>query len=99
MVTGWRHSIELAIRHVRQPDQRMPVAAFHAFECPSDARPRQPSLDHRGLIHIKRIIQINEVEVAHGPIARQGAEGENEAPDQTAPSLPTTVLINHVQGS
>src|ERR1035438_7736246 len=89
MVTAGHYSIKLAIRHVRQPDQWIPVATFDALERPNDARPRQPLLDHRGLIHVQRIIDITEAIVARGPITGQDSEGEDEATDQAAPSSPS----------
>src|ERR1039457_5425132 len=94
MVTTRGYSTKLANRHVRQPDQRIPVATFHALECPNDPRPRQPFHDHRCLINIERIIEIDEAVAVDRPITGQDAEGEKQSNQPNEPSLPITRQIS-----
>ena len=61
MVRAWIHSKELAIDHVRNCRERMPVLGMNVGERPCDAAPRQSCAHVRIVEHVKRVVVINEL--------------------------------------
>src|ERR1051325_1053702 len=79
MMTGRVDAEKLAIEHVRQPGQRMPVAGVGGAESGTNRVPMQPAQDHRVFGHIVRIIIIDEAVLKHGPIGGKGECAQEEA--------------------
>jgi len=68
MVPPRAQTEELAVEHVRNPGQRMPVGGVTRSQSPAHALARQARLDVRVVEHVGRVI------VVHKPIARRGPE-------------------------
>src|ERR1700736_2832723 len=64
MVRAWIHSKQLAIEHVRNRRERMPVLGMNMSEGPLDPSPRQARAHVRVVEHVKRIVVINELVTA-----------------------------------
>ena len=64
MVRAWIHSEQLAIEHVRNRRERMPVLRMNMGKRPLDASPGQASAHVRIVEHVKRIVVINELVTA-----------------------------------
>ena len=64
-------SVPLAVQHVRNPRQRMPVAGIKCSERPRHPGPRQSSSDMRISRHILLIVIDQKTVAQHPPIHRQ----------------------------
>ena len=61
MMTAGSQSKELAIEHVRNRGERMPVARVSVSERPRDAAQRQAACDDRIAVNVRFIIKIDEI--------------------------------------
>jgi hypothetical protein len=71
-------TIELAIQHVRNPGQRMPVRGIRVRKGPNHSRPREARLNMRICRDVCRVIEIDEIMMYQGPIQGCRHEGEHE---------------------
>ncbi len=62
---------QVAIEHVRDPCDRMPVAQFRAAQRPDQPVAVQPETNPRILRHVFRIVVIHELASPHAPIRPQ----------------------------
>ena len=62
MMTPGSQSVELAVHHVRDPGQGMPISSVtvELGERPDQARPGQASLDSKVIGHVKVVVVINK---------------------------------------
>ena len=79
MMAARPQAINLAVRHVRQPRQRMPVTDASIGQRPSGSVQGQTLCHHRVLIHIQTVIVINELETRRLPEHGQHRQNENNA--------------------
>jgi hypothetical protein len=63
---------ELAIHHVRDPSQWMPITGISGLKGPEHAGPGQAGFDRRVVADIDGIIEVYEVVGGHRPVAGQG---------------------------
>jgi len=61
MVRAWIHSKQLAIEHVRNRRERMPVSRMSMGKCADYAIHRKSSGDGGVFIHIHMIVDIDEI--------------------------------------
>ena len=61
VVTGGVQPVELAIRGMREPRQRVPIAGVSACKSPFDRRPTQAAQDKRILIDVKLVVEVDEL--------------------------------------
>ncbi len=69
-------SEELAVHHVRDPRQRMPVGGVLRRECPADAAPAQTGNDFRILVDVVPVVEVDEVEVCDAGVDQRGTGGQ-----------------------
>ncbi len=67
---------ELAIQHVGEPRQRMPIRGVKRCTGPNNPLEGQPIPDHWVLIHITVIIEIDELTVHESAIDCEGGENQ-----------------------
>src|SRR5436190_942685 len=83
---------QLAIQHMGQPGQRMPVAYFIIAESPAQALRSETALDMNVGGHIKAVIVVNELVSNRRQVGRQNQEHKktSEAPSTNiqAPEKP-----------
>ena len=79
MVSGWLEAEELAIEHVGEPGQRMPVAGVAGGESPTPAVQAETAPDHEVLGHIVRVVEVEELAVADQPVNAYGGDREKNA--------------------
>ena len=70
---------ELAIHHVREPGEWMPVGGFKTGQRPLDAFPRQAALDVGVFGYVELIIVIDEVVVDGGKKSSEHQQDQDEA--------------------
>ena len=75
---AWLQPEDLAVQHVRQPGQRVPIVRMVA-ERPLHTRPGHGRLYDQVPGDIIRVVQIDEVVPADGPEDRKGYRGQPEA--------------------
>jgi hypothetical protein len=68
----------LAIGHVREPSERMPVALLEGSEGVADAVPRQFVLHVEVLRHITGVVEVDEIEVPDAPIGGHGDRDQGQ---------------------
>src|SRR5262249_38853418 len=61
VVPGCLQSVQLAVQHVCDCRQRMPVFGMNMSECPSDVRDVNAARDSGVLIDVARIVVVNEI--------------------------------------
>ena len=90
---AWIYSKQLAIEHVRNRRERMPVLGVNMGEGPLDPWPRQAAAHVRIVEHVKRIVVINEL-VTAGLTKHRPRDGDqkNADPDK----LPARLVDAHV---
>ena len=71
MVFAGIHPKKLAIQHVRNPGNWMPVERIGVRKSPLDVFPEQSALDHRVLRDVIRIVVIKIFEMADGKVNGQ----------------------------
>jgi hypothetical protein len=81
MVSGGVEAVELAIEHVGEPGQRMPVAGVAGGKSPTPALQAETALDHEVLSHIVRVVEVKELAVADLPVGAYGGDREQNAED------------------
>ncbi len=69
---------ELAVQHVRQKSERMPVGGDDGGESPAQARDGQPGLHHQVLGHVAGIVEIDESIAQAAMPDDHGQQGEPE---------------------
>ena len=79
MMAGRIEAIDRAIRHVRDPGQRMPIAGVAALQCPEHAGPREAAINMGVVENVFSIINVDELIGENGPIAEQ-CQGNKEQP-------------------
>ena len=82
MVPGRVQTIELAVHHMRDPGQRMPVAGVAALEGPEQAGPGQPGFDVGIIADVVGVIEVNELVASDRPISDPGRQDEQGANDE-----------------
>ena len=75
---AWVAAGHLAVRHVRQPGERMPVARVPRRERPFDAGPRQAVLNHGIFGDVIAVVIEREVVMRRRQINRQRAHHEQQ---------------------
>ncbi len=84
---------ELAIQHMREPGERMPVGLVKRRESPADTLPAQTAPDLGVVEDVARIIQADEVVLAHRPVERRHECNEGQAhPQRRIASLQPEIL-------
>ena len=91
VVAAGPEPVNLAVQHVRQPRQRMPIAGVHTRERPLDASQRQASLDARVAADIVRVVKVDESLLCDGPVHAGGYEREQQADNNRLLALRTGV--------
>src|SRR5437868_14948191 len=61
MMRAWIHAEQLAIEHVRNRRERVPVLGMNMGERPPDAPPGQSGANVRIVEHVKRIVIIDKL--------------------------------------
>jgi len=61
MMRAWIHAEQLAIEHVRNRRERVPVLGMNVGERPQDASPGQARAHVRVVEHVKRIVIIDKL--------------------------------------
>jgi hypothetical protein len=61
VVTACLQSVQLAVQHVCDRRQRVPVFGMNMSECPSDVREVNATRDSGVLIDVARIVVVNEI--------------------------------------
>jgi len=69
-------SVKLAVQHVRQPCQRVPIAGISGCQCPGDALERQSVLNMAIFVDVGIVIKIHKIMISCLPI--NGERGYNE---------------------
>ena len=69
---------DLAVEHVREPGQRMPVVVFQAREGPGDRVPSQALVDVFVVIDVAVVVKIDEAEI----LVQGRPEGQDGAQEQ-----------------
>jgi len=78
MMRAWIHPEQLAIEHVRDRGQRMPVLRVDVRERPDDAAPGKARAHVRVVEHVERIIVIDELMVECLPEHRPDDRDQND---------------------
>ena len=78
----WPRSVELAIQHVGQPGEGMPVVGVHRAESPLHSWPGEPCPDHGIFNDVREVIEGDEVVVFNLDICQQGCPGQQQAEEQ-----------------
>ena len=86
MMPGGMQSVQLAVEHVGNPSQRMPVIGMKMGERPDDSPEAQPVGNHRILINILVVIHLDEIEPQGLPENRKGNRGERQADRRRSPA-------------
>ena len=81
----------LAVRHVRKPRERMPVARVSGGECPFDTGPRQAGLHHRIFRDVIAVVIKREAVVRRRQINRQRSQHKQQR-NETGSRHPLFVL-------
>ena len=81
---------DLAVEHVREPGQRMPVVVFQAREGPGDRIPGQALGDVLVVVDVAVVVEIDEAEilVQGRPEGQDGAEQQHRADGGQHPGVP-----------
>jgi len=79
MVPAGLEAKKLAIRHVRNPGQRVPVAGVAGGKSPNNIRPLQPALNLRVLGDVVRVVIVDEAMPRHRQKDRQGRQCQQQA--------------------
>lgn len=79
MMRAWIQAEQLAIEHVRDRRQRMPVLGMHMGERPPNPAPAQPRADVRVIKHVKRIVVIDELMLKRLPKNRPRQRDQKNA--------------------
>ena len=79
MVPSRTKTEDLAIRHVGQPGQRVPIAGIPGVERPAQALEGQPALNLGVLGQVSVVIIINEIAIQDRPIHDQGQQEQRES--------------------
>ena len=72
---------QLAIEHVREPGQRMPISGMRGRECPAEARQGQALAHHQVIGDVFGVVIIDETAVKDWPIGANGSHRQ-KADDQ-----------------
>jgi len=80
-------AIKLAIQHVREPGERMPVAGVTGGERPGDGVRMEPVLDGGVQGDVFGVIVIIELEAVSGPVKAEGDERQGEADENVATEI------------
>ena len=75
-MAGRVQTVKLAVQHVRQPGQRMPVGRIGVGESPAYRRSGQTTLDLGVACDVAIVVEGEEVESDRGQIDRQVRENE-----------------------
>lgn len=88
MMPSWPlQAVELAVEHMRQPRQWMPVANMALRECPNDAVGRK-ALGHIGIFrHVGLIVECDEIESRGLAEDRGHCQNYQSAGDRDLPTL------------
>src|SRR5665213_535331 len=70
-------TVDLAIQHMRQPGQRMPVARMKT-ERPDESPPSQPRLHQRVVRHILLVIVFDKTVVKHRQVKQQSDQSQGQ---------------------
>ena len=73
---------ELAVEHVREPRDRMPIARLRGGECPPNAVPVQPSLHHRVVRYQAGIVVVDEIVVSQRQVDQRRSQCQQQAHDK-----------------
>ena len=87
MVPPCVQPVKLAIQHVRQPRQRMPVAEIHRRERPLKAVARNATANMRVVGHVKRIVEVDEIKCDDWEINRRRRQHEQRANEKHQPPV------------
>ena len=79
VVAGGIRAIKLAIQHVGQPGERVPIARIAGRKRPKNICAGQPGMDLNVVGDVFGVIIIVELEAEHGPIKGQRDEGQKQA--------------------
>src|SRR5690348_1462483 len=80
------HAEKLAIEHVRDRRQRMPVLGMDVGECPLDSTPSQSGANVRIVVNVERIVVVDELMMKrlskHGPNDRDEKNSNGQSDKQ-----------------
>jgi len=77
---------ELAVGHVRNPREGMPVVGLTVNEGPFHASPREPGTDGGVVVNVSVVVVGYELVMARGPIDGERDEDEERAGKDTPPA-------------
>ena len=91
MVPAGIKAEELAIRHVRQPGQRVPIARITDVESPAAGFEGQPRVDVGIADDVLVVIIIDKIAMEGRPIQGQRKQQQREADEQGQATVPVEV--------
>ena len=85
MMAAGLQAIKLAVEHVREPGERVPVAGVVRSEGPGDSLAGQPPIDMRVFTDVFVVVEVDEL--VAGRLAKDGGHGQHQqaADGQQAP--------------
>src|ERR1700719_1012804 len=83
MMSPWLKAIQLAIQHMRDRGQRVPVSRMNMSECPSDPGKCQSSGDLRVLVDVVPVIVADEL-VVNDPVEGEPDNCRQDNADNSA---------------
>ena len=89
MMPPWLHSKYLAVQHVRNPSERMPVAGLGSRESPADIIPGQAA-QHMGIFSDINAIIVADEAIAKRREKRSRHENEQQKTNEDDSSLRKT---------
>ena len=92
MMGAWIQAEQLAIEHVRDGRERMPVLRMNMGERPPDAAPGQACAHMHVVEHVKRIVVVNEL---MPKCLAENRPGERNQKNADAEQRPARVLFAH----
>ncbi len=81
-----KHAPELAIEHVREPGDGVPVGGVAQMKCPPKIFPGQTAANVVVVDDVIRVINVGQFEMSRLPINSESDSREREAHDKNSPS-------------
>src|ERR1700719_3292715 len=91
-------AVELAVQHVGKPGERVPVRRVRLGERPDNSFARQPAKDLRILIHIRAVIEIDELVMNRLAENQPNYRGQTKAEAGNDPAIVWSCSWNDCDG-
>ena len=89
MMAGGIETVKLAIHHVRNPGERMPVAGMDMSERPHDSIPTEPVIYSRILEDVIAVVEIYEFVAERLSEDQPDKRSENADDGERQPAIPS----------